>query len=327
MKRRVAALAGAATAAFLLAACAPPLPTPQPDAIPASVEPALTVEQIEDVLGDIAGTLKAADETFTAGALDARVTGPAKRTREVQYSLAALDAGTVTTIPADVQTVMDPATDTWPRTVMAVTEAPEDLKAPLLLTLVQNSPREQFQLCSWVRLFPGVEVPATTQPEIGSATVPLEANTVSVWPSEVMPRYMDVLTNGSSSEHASTFVADDPLRAQMAGVRAGYSSLLTDKGSLTENYGPIDSGPYTIGTADGGAIVVAGMQTVTSITLVDSTLSPTNPASALLGKPTVASNMTIVWLSTVAFAVPPAGSTAPINVLGAEHVAIQVTGE
>ena len=327
MKRRAAALAGVATAALALAACAPPLPTPQPDAVPASVEPALTAEQIEDVLGDIAGTLEAADAALTPEALDVRVTGPAKTTRVVQYSLAALDAGTVTTIPAAVQTVMDPATDAWPRTVMAVTEAPEDLRAPLLLTLVQNNPREQFQLWSWVRLFPGVEMPATTQPEIGSAIVPLDADTVSVPPSEVMPWYMDVLTNGSESPHAAAFVADDPLRAQMAGVRAGYSALLTDKGSLTETYGPIDSGPYTIGTADGGAIVVAGMQTVTSITLVDSTLSPTNPAAALLGKPTVASNMTIIWLSTVAFAVPPAGSPDPISVLGAEHVAIQVTGE
>lgn len=327
MNRRAAVLAGVAAAAFGLAACAPPLPTPQPDAVPASVEPALTAEQIEDVLADVSGTLGAADAALTPEALDARVTGPAKTIRTVQYALAGADAGTITTIPSVAQTVMDPATDTWPRTVMVITEAPEDLRAPLLLTLVQNSPREQFQLWSWVRLFPGVEMPATAQPEIGSATVPLDADTISVPPAEVMPRYLDILASGSASPHAATFVADDPLRAQMAGVRAGYSALLTDKGSLTETYGPIDSGPYTIGTADGGAIVVAGMQTVTSIALVDSTLSPTNPAAALLGKPTVTSSLTIIWLSTVAFAVPPAGSTEPVAVLGAEHVAIQVTGE
>ena len=327
MNRRAAALAGVAAAALGLAACAPPLPTPQPDAVPASVQPALTTEQIDDVLADVSATLGAADAALTADALDPRVIGPAKTIRGVQYTLAAAGAGTVTAIPPVAQTIMDPATDTWPRTVMVITEAPEDLKAPLLLTLTQDSPREQFKLWSWVRLFPGVEMPATAQPEIGSATVPLDADTVSVPPADVMPRYLDVLASGTASPHAATFAPDDPLRAAMAGVRAGYSSLLTDKGSLTETYGPIDSGPYTIGTADGGAIVVAGMQTVTSITLVDSTLSPTNPAAALLGKPTVTSSMTITWLSTVAFGVPPAGSTEPVAVLGAEHVAIQVTGE
>lgn len=327
MNRRAAAVAGAVAATLALAACAPPLPTPQPDAVPAAVQPALTTDQIEDVLADLGTTLADADAAFTPEMLDARVTGPARTTRQVQYALAAAEAGTMTTIPTEAQTIIDPATDTWPRTVMVVTQAPEDLRAPLLLTLVQNSPREQFQMWSWVRLFPGVQMPATTQPEVGSATVPLDADTVAVPPAEVMVRYLDVLTNGEASPHAASFVADDPLRAQMAGVRTGYSSLLTDKGSLTETYQGIESGPYTIATADGGAIVVAGLQTVTSITLVDSTLSPTNPAAALLGKPTVASTLTIVWLSTVAFGVPPAGSTDPVTVLGAEHSAIQVTGE
>ena len=327
MNRRAAALAGAVATGLALAACATPLPTPSPDAVPAAVQPALSTEQIEGVLADLASTLEAADAAMTPEALDARLTGPARTTREVQYLLAGGQAGTITAIPHVAQTIIDPATDTWPRTVLVVTEAPEDLRAPLLLTLVQNSPREQFQLWSWVRLFPGVQMPATAQPEVGSAPVALDADTVAVPPAEVMARYVDVLTSGADSAHAAGFVPDDPLRVQIAGVRNGYASVLTEKGSITETYQPLDTGPVAIATADGGAIVVASMQTVTSITLVDSTLSPTNPAAALLGKPTVGSNLTITWLSMVAFAVPPAGSTDPITVLGAEHSAIQVTGE
>jgi hypothetical protein len=328
MRRHATAATGLALASCLmLAACAEPLPTPVPDAVPAAVQPALSTDQVEAVLADVTDVLAAADAAATPEALDPRVTGPARTTRAVEYALAAAgQENAVTAIPAEAQTVIVPATDTWPRMVMVVTEAPEDLQAPLLLTLIQNSPREQFQLWSWERLFPGVQMPPTAQPDVGSPPVAPDADDLLVMPGEVLADYLDVLTNGAASPHAATF-ADDPLHTGIVGTRDAFAALVTDKGSLTETYLPADGAPYAIATADGGAIVVGAFQTVTTIALVDSTLTIGDQTAALLGKDTVTSSLAITWLSMVAFAVPPAGSTEKITVLGAEHSRIQVTGE
>ncbi|MCU1432983.1 MAG: hypothetical protein JWP95_2088 [Actinotalea sp.] len=328
MSRRTTGTAGVVATVLALAACTTPLPTPQPDAVPAVVQPAVTTEQVEDVLAEIATTLEAADAAGTPEALDTRVTGPARTTRAVEYLLAAAgEPGAVTPIPADAQTVIAPATETWPRTVMVVTEPPEDLQAPLLLTLVQGSPREQFQLWSWARLFPGVQMPATAQPELGSPPVALDTDALVVPAGEVVARYTDVLTNRAASPSAPLF-GSDPLSSGIVGYRDAFAVMATGTGSLTETYVPIEGEPYAIGTADGGAIVVGAFQTVTTITLTDSTLTITDPATvALLGKPTVTSNLAITWLSMVAFRIPPAGSSEVVSVLGAEHSRIQVTGE
>ncbi|WP_182111636.1 MULTISPECIES: hypothetical protein [unclassified Actinotalea] len=315
------------TGALLLAGCATPLPEPQPDAVPAVLPPAVSQEQVEDVMDEVAAVLAEADAATEASLLDARLFGPAREIRGVEYALArAGDPSALTPIPAVAQTIVAPTTDTWPRTVMAVTEAPADLQAPLLLTLVQETPRTPYRLWAWVRLFPGVEMPATARPEVGSAPVANDADTVAVPPADVVARYVDLLTNGDASPYAAEFTPD-PLRAGIIATRDAFAGVVGANGTLTETYAPLDSGPYSIETADGGAIVVGGFRTVTTITLADSTLTIGDQTAALLGKPTVANNLAISWLSVVAFAVPPAGSSEPITVLGGEHSRIQVTGE
>lgn len=313
--------------ALVLAACSTPLPEPQPDAVPAALPPAVSTDQVEDVMADLSTVLAAADVATEATLLDPRVTGPAREIRAVEYALArAGDATAVTPVPAAAQTVVAPTTDTWPRTVMVVTEPPADLQPPLLLTLVQDAPREQYRLWSWARLFPGVEMPATAQPEVGSAPLAVDADSLAVAPADVVAQYVDVLTQGAASPYAATF-GTDPLRTGIEGTRAAFAGVVGTNGTLAETYAPLETGPYAIATADGGAIVVGGFRTLTTITLTDSTLTLGDQTAALLGSTTVASNLAIGWLSVVAFAVPPAGSTEPVRVLGGEHSRIQVQGQ
>jgi len=325
--RRTAGLAAiGALLVGALAACSTPLPVPQPDAVPAAVPPALSADQAEDVLDGVADVLALADEARDPAMLEPRVTGPAAPIRAVAYTLAgAGDEDALTAIPAAAQTLVLPTTDTWPRTVMVVTEPPEDLQAPLLLTLVQESPRAQYRLWSWVRLFPGVSMPATTEPGIGSPPVAPDAEDLAVAPTEVVNQYVDLLTNRDQSPYAAAFTAD-PLRQGIAQTRDAFVGVVGANGSLTETYQPDAAGVQAIGTADGGAIVVATIRTVTTISLVDSTLKIGDQTAALLGTDTVASSLEIQWLSVVAFAVPPAGSDEPVEVLGAEHSRVQVTG-
>lgn len=326
MSRRRALLVAALTLGTL-AACSTPLPVPQPDAEPATVPAALFEDQAERVLREVGEVLAAADESLDATLLEERVTGPARAIRAVEYALrSAGDEDAVTVIPDGAQTLVLPTTDTWPRTFMVVTESPDDLQAPLLLVLTQDNPRAQYRLWSWARLFPGVTMPPTTQPAIGSAPVAPDAADLAVPPAQVVDRYVDVLTKRDESEFAAAFTPD-PLRTAIAQTRDAFVGVVGTNGSLAETYTPDGAGVWAIATADGGAIVVGTIRTVTTITLTDSTMKIGDQTAALLGKDTITSNLEIQWLSVVAFHVPPQGSTEPIEVLGAEHSRVSAAGE
>lgn len=313
--------------ALSLAACTTPLPEPQPEAVPAVVPSAVTVEQVEDVLADVSAVIAAADEQSTAELLDSRVTGAAREIRQVEYALrVAGDTEAVTPIPEAAQTIIAPQTDTWPRPVLVVTEPPADLQPPLLLALQQDEPRAQYRLSAWVRLFPGVEMPTTAQPQLGSPVLAPDSDALTVPPGEVIGRYVDLLTNGAASAQVP-FFAEDPLRVGIAATRDAYTAVVGENGTLTETYQPNADAPIAIGTADGGAIVVGGFRTVTTITLSESTLNIGDQTAALLGGSSVRTNLAMTWLSTVAFVIPPAGSTEPVRMLGAEHSLVGVTGE
>lgn len=316
-----------AAVALALAACSTPLPEPQPDAVPAALPPAVSTGQVEDVIAEVTEVLTTADAALDPALLDPRVTGPAREIRAVEYQLrTAGDTTAITPIPPSAQTIVAPTTDDWPRTVMVVTEPPADLQPPLLLTLVQDAPRPQYRMWAWARLFPGVEMPATPQPDVGSAPVAPDDTSLAVPPSDVVHWYTDVLANGAASPHVGAFTVD-PLRTGIEATRQAFAGVVGANGTLSETYVPIETAPYALATADGGAIVVGAFRTLTTITLTDSTLTIGDQTAALLGRQTVASNLAIGWLSVVAFHVPAAGTPEPITVLGAEHSRTQVTGE
>lgn len=320
-------LAAAVLAALLTAGCSAPLPEPQPEPAPAIVPASVTAGQVEDILGEVFATLEAADAARDPALLETRVTGPALELRRAQYGRAAAgEEDAITPIPSGAQTVIAPATTSWPRTMMVVTEPPQDLQAPLLLTLVQEGPREQYRLWSWARLFPGAQMPPTARPELGSPTVPLDSQDLLVPPAELVPRYVDVLTNGAASPHAGSFT-EGPLRQRVTALSEAYTGLAPDTGSHTVTYAPLDAGPHVVATADGGALVTGAFRGQVTITLADSTLQPGEEITALLGATRVLiTSLEISFIGTVAFHVPPAGSEGPVTVLGGEYLPVRATG-
>lgn len=326
MSRPTRAVLVALAAALVVGGCATPLPEPSPEPPPAEPQPALAVEQVERVLTDLRGVLDTADAAQDAALLEPRLTGPALTIRKAEYVLAPDDSTEgITPLPTDVQNVVVAATDEWPKVLMAVTEPPEDLRPPLLVTLVQNEPRAQYRLWSWVRLFPGIDVPATLQPVVGSAPVDPDADLV-VPLADLTAAYVDVLTQGDESGYAALF-PEDPLRTGIVQTKAGYTELVEGNGSLSETYQPVDGAPAAVTTADGGVLAVHAFTTTTVITLDDSTLTLGDETATLLGAETVEESLTITHLSTVAFHVPLAADGAQVTVLGAEHVPVEVSGE
>lgn len=327
-RRRTAAVAVSAVLPLvLLAGCGTPLPAPDPEPVPAVAPPAVSVGQAQRILDSVAEVVASGDEANDAAGLSARLGGPALAIRKAEYVRAVATAGTrpPTVLPFEEQALLVPETDSWPRTQLVVTEQPADLQAPRVLVLRQKSPRAQYKLWGWARLLPSVETPATAAPEEGSPSLPPDAEGLLLTPLDAVAQYTDVLANGDASPHVASF-APDAFRSAIETERAGVVTQLGDAATLTQTYAPVGEPVVTLGTVDGGAIVVSEIATTSTVTLPEAGGSITVEPfySALAGGATTAStSLTRVFSGVVVMYVPPAGSEAQVQVLAGEQ---SVTG-
>jgi hypothetical protein len=314
-----------------LAACGNPLPQAQPEPVPAVAPAATTVTQSQDVLTDLGAVLAAADAALDPAQLPPRVEGPALAVRSAEYVRAAATAGAKppTALPTDAQALIVPQTDVWPRTQLVVTKQPDDLQAPRILVMQQGAPREPYRLWGWGRMGAAVQMPATAAPETGSPVLAPDATGLLMTPTEALQQYADVLANGDASAFAASF-APDTFRSSIEAARAATAAGVQAAGTATETYTPEAAPAVTLGTVDGGAIVVGQLTTVSTVTLTvaGGTIPISDPFyAALTGKTSAGSNFVRTFTDVLVMYVPPAGSGAQVQLLAAEHAVTSATAE
>ncbi len=303
---------------------ATPLATEAPDA---QLPPAVTVPQLERIVKRIADAAAQADAKASPDLAKQRFTGPALQLRTANYAIRAkkTDEPALPAIPASPIVLSLPqATDAWPRTVAAVIDSPKDAKgnaqAPIALTLVQATPRDNYQVEYAVSLEPKAKVPNLAPASIGSAVVPPDSKLLALPPQKVAAAYGDILMNGDKSQYASLFNAEgDTLRTQVgADWKAKQKAAVPATASLTFTSAPGDGKDVAMATNDSGAIVWTDLKESQVLKVVEAgaEVSAGATAAALSG---VASSKTGIQSDfgyQLAFYVPPAGSDAKITLLG-----------
>lgn len=314
-----------------LGACAEevPVPTPSPDPLPESPGAVIDDERLELVLEDIRTALAEADAESNPEKFGNLIIGPAAELRQAEYDLSTITEEPVSALSTESQLSIVAATDTWPRTVFVATSIPEGANLPLLLVLTQEDPRATYQLWSWVRLLPGTELPQTVASSIGSAQLAEDSDELKVSPGSVIRRYANVLRNGEESEYLDQF-GEDAFRELVWKDVEDLDEAVSQAGEATlaaRSYE--DEYPATsMQTYDGGAIVFGTIW-------IEITVEKTVPRGTLKvgdvlaygGDDEVVTDepLTAHYLTSVAFYVPPAGSDADVQLLGAEHVLADVT--
>lgn len=328
--RRWRAVAMSLAIGLSVVGCAANLPKARPDAVPAVPPPVLSVAQSTAVLDKIGAVLAEGDPNMSDAGLPARLSGPALAIRSAEYRIALGTAGgrLPTPLPMKAQTLITSQTDAWPRYELVVTEQPDDLQSPRLLVLRQADPRSAYTLWAWTRLLAGVEMPATADPAQGSALLAPDAGGLLLTPSDTLAQYVDVLTNGDASAHASTFQADE-YRAGLASSLGLLKQGLAQVGTAEDSYTAAPDQLVALRTADGGALVVGGITTVTTakVTVAGATFTLRPTEASLAGGSVVTQAETITWADLVAFYVPPAGAGTTVQVLAAEHQRIAVVAQ
>lgn len=326
MRRQLATALALALAAVTLAGCAPePVPTFTPPPIPEYAPPAVTADRAQDILLDVEGVVSNADATANADALTERVTGPALDTRRAEYALQTATGGTRLPqqlwLDADVTVIT--ATDSWPRSILAVSNPQANSTVRLYLGLVQNSPREPYRLVAWSRLLPGVTTPTFATADIGSAPVAVDQAGLLVTPTDAMTQLADAFIN-PNSQYAGSFAGDrfrEFLATELTGLQTGIQ--VAGEVSSSSAAGPV---VFAIGTADGGALVMGTIDTTVTLrkTIAGAELTLAGEMAALGGTDPVAAAAQAVYKQMVTVYIPPAGSTAQMQVLGAERVLASV---
>ena len=198
----------------LLAGCTPnPQATesasPSPSASAIEVAPAvITAAQLTRIVGQVSQVVAEADEVSDKKLLTPRVAGPAFSLRSAHYVLRSKSTS-IEALPAiaaaPISFSLPAASTSWPRTVMAVTDAEGEDTYPQMLVLQQESPRANYKMIYNIRLIPGAEIPEVPATELGAIPVDSSSLFLKLPPIDLAASYGDVLNNGLASLNAGLF--------------------------------------------------------------------------------------------------------------------------
>lgn len=320
--KRTGRLAAVLVLGGLIAGCAPAeVPSFTPPPVPEFAPPAISTDRAQEILADVEAVVVAADATANADDLAARVSGPALDTRRAEYALQSASAGERVPQPlwTDSEITVITASNSWPRSVLAVSNARDDTTVRLYLALVQDGPREPYRLVEWTRLLPGVTTPTFASTDVGSAPVSADQEGLTITPTDAFVHLADVFAN-SESTYAPEFAEDrfrELLATELSGLQEGVA--VAGEVSRSATAGPVVFG---IGTSEGGAVVMGTIDyTITLRKTIDGAeLNLAGEMAWLGGADQVAAAANATYRQMITLYIPPDGSDAQMQILGAERV-------
>ncbi|MFF2390433.1 hypothetical protein [Agromyces sp. NPDC058104] len=226
-----------------------------------TVEPAVTVPQMERIMRRLAVFTSDVDESRGTEAIAERFVGPPLQARVANYTIRGTlpDHPLPPAIPASPVTLTLPQQSTgWPRTVLTIAKnADDETIAPTALVLVQETPRENYRVISQTALVPDTDVPEVAPASIGAPPISPEYKGLVMPTGQVAAAYADILQNGAESAFAPMFALDDSDldEALNAATRKKAAETENPTATLTVSTAAGSMAPISFGTIDAGAIV------------------------------------------------------------------------
>ncbi|GAA3945699.1 glycosyl transferase [Microbacterium soli] len=313
----------------------PDAASPTPTASPTVVapenqkQPVVSEKQGQRIVGEIASTLTRADDELDADLAETRLDGAALAGRQTEYTLRERIEGRDTPLVSPlgkVKILLPEATESWPRTVLALTVAEDDeTKPPVMLTMTQTDPWANYRVTAMGDMPASGAFPKVAPAWLGTTRVPAESAFLSLAPAELSGAYSDYVDAGDKSEFAGLF---DDMAAEFAqsvrDSRAAVVKKAADAGAAKTSKAefamtPSDYEPMSLATLDSGAVV--------AVSVIDTqTVKPTTsdavirfggdePAKALTGVKEAAKGYITRWGIQLFFAVPAQGSNQQIRLL------------
>ena len=325
-RRALLSAGGASALALSLAACSKSQPkTAQTQASGTPIaEPVLNDKQLSEILQRVQTGLATADKEKNADKLKEVMSGPAARIRAAEYATASASGNNdfIHPMTTTIQGGGVGQTVGFPRNAAAASEG----ASPSLISLEQNSARDQFKVWAWVQGFSEKKnIPVLTKQSAQRAKqVTADSAGLVTTPKAALDAYIDAL-NHPDGENGKAF-PDDLLRQKVQAARTTNLSSLGEV-TVTATAGQDGFQGLQMEEGDGGALVFTTLTyTVVYKRTVDgSDLTLQGDVAALMGgNQKIVGTVTATYDSMVAFSIPKEGSKDKVAVLGAETALIKV---
>ena len=325
-RRALLSAGGASALALSLAACSKSQPkTAQTQASGTPIaEPVLNDKQLSEILQRVQTGLAAADKEKNADKLKEVMSGPAARIRAAEYATASASGNNdfIHPMTTTIQGGGVGQTVGFPRNAAAASEG----ASPSLISLEQNSARDQFKVWAWVQGFSEKKnIPVLTKQSAQRAKqVTADSTGLVSTPKAALDAYVDAL-NHPDGENGKAF-PDDLLRQKVQAARTTNLSSLGEV-TVTATAGKDGFQGLQMEEGDGGALVFTTLTyTVVYKRTVDgSDLTLQGDVAALMGgNQKIVGTVTATYDSMVAFSIPKEGSKDKVAVLGAETALMKV---
>ena len=325
-RRALLSAGGASALALSLAACSKSQPkTAQTQASGTPIaEPVLNDKQLSEILQRVQTGLAAADKEKNADKLKEVMSGPAARIRAAEYATASASGNNdfIHPMTTTIQGGGVGQTVGFPRNAAAASEG----ASPSLISLEQNSARDQFKVWAWVQGFSEKKnIPVLTKQSAQRAKqVTADSTGLVSTPKAALDAYVDAL-NHPDGENGKAF-PDDLLRQKVQAARTTNLSSLGEV-TVTATAGKDGFQGLQMEEGDGGALVFTTLTyTVVYKRTVDgSDLTLQGDVAAHMGgNQKIVGTVTATYDSMVAFSIPKEGSKDKVAVLGAETALMKV---
>lgn len=337
--RKIAVIPAALVTFGLLAGCANSAEAkPETES---GLSPATSVvvndAQLQRIVREVATTVKTADGARDEPLLLTRVAGPALELRKIQYFLQTKNKK----IPKLPEIIANPVTIAlpmqlpaaelgWqPRTIMVVTKSEATTRAPQLLVLQQESPRENYKLWYLIDLLPNAKFPDVAAQDIGAISVAAENEYLATKLKSLPFKYGDTLNKGTESKYFEAFdLASDKFYAAISQDQADkIAKQVNAKTSIRFQHSL--GNPNIIGmlTLESGGLVAVQMNDTEIIRpkIRGQAVSVTTiEGKILLNAPGSSTGIKTVYGNQMLFYVPVSGSAEKIRLVGASQGILSV---
>lgn len=317
---------------FSAASSATAIPSPTPlatDSVEAAAElppPAVTVSQLETIMGEISLLSADADATLNTEMLATRFTGPALEQRLANYKIRTVDPAVAPLVAlpgAPLTFTLPQQTNSWPRVVMTVVQDENDPSIPTMAVILrQEEPRANYQVDYLFALEQSAHVPKVAPAIVGAPAIAPDNKLLLLPPDQLAAAYADILLQGEASPSYGLFESDgDNFRVQVADLKAAKLAALPSTASIDFSAAAGSDEAVALATNDSGSIVAVSMTETETVKPVDAgaTVGPAADAlatKALSGITTTAKGFQNTYRDQLLFYVPTAGSSDKIVLLG-----------
>ena len=301
------------------------------------IQVVITDSQLQRIVGDLATSVKSADQAKDAKALQKRVTGPALEIRKVHYFLQRKSKKIkplkdIVANPVTVALPMQIPADesTWqPRTLMLVTKSPDAKLGPQLMVLQQSTPRENYKLWYLIDLLPGNSFPKVAAQDAGALIISGENAFLAAKPRTLAGKYGDILNKGEQSKFSPYFnLSNDGFFQERHADQSKLAAALKKvKASIRFQHSLGNSNIIGMLTLKSGGLVALAMKDTSIIkpTISGSAVSATETEEKiLLNTPGSVTGLKINYENMLLFYVPVSGSNEKIRLLGASQGILSV---